>query len=286
MKRFCRDQFRTLGQIELHRTRIGLPGFYNDIQALIVLYDDGGTTIPKSSGKKFCRDQIFALGQIEIRRILKGLPGFYDDIQALIDLHKDGGAKVLKSSDPRLDQAKVLWDKGIGCESGFETFEAYLMTVPQIPVSLLADDSNLPLLWLVDSRLSLVKTCEIIGVKFEEPEKDPVPCDDRHEMPIEPFWVRAHSGRRNHYRRMDVCRNECKDNLFAMTAMVAIMGWAQDRSIIKNYEHVLDCPGSVRRLTRHLGASLGVWHGEVILHMDRYKNDPDPYSGSGAFRRG
>ena len=237
--------------------------------------------------KEFNNDQILALREIERSRVKKGLPGFHDDIQALIARYKDG-AKVLKSSDPRLVQAKVLWDKGVGRELGFKTFKTYLATIPQIPASLLADDPNLPLLRLVDPRLGISKSCKLIGIKFEEfgySDADAIACDSRHETPTEPFWVRAHNGRKNRNRRPDVCRNESKDNLFAMTAMVAIFVWVQDPSIIKEGEHVLDCPGSVLRAARGCCACLRVWGGEVKLYLHGHADIADAYFGSGGFRR-
>ena len=237
--------------------------------------------------KEFSNDQILALREIERSRVKKGLPGFHDDIQALIARYKDG-AKVLKSSDPRLIQAKVLWDKGFGRELGFKTFKSYLATIPMIPVSLLADDPNLPLLRLVDPRLGIAKACKLFGIKFEElgySDADAVICDARHETPTEPFWVRAHDGRKNRSRRPDVCRDECKDKIFVMTAMVAIMTWVQDPSIIKQGEHVLDCPGSVPRSARGSCAFLRVWVGEVKLDLLRIAGGAFPHYGAGAFRR-
>jgi len=257
-------------------------------------------------------DQLCALREIERARMKLGLPGFHDDIQTLVDRYKDG-ASALKSNNPRLIQAKVLWDKGVGQNviigfdssvpglDGFgefnenvpgypvwaKSFEEYLATIPEIPEALLADDPNLPLLRLVDPRAGLVKTCELFGILFKEfsySDEDVVAFDTRHEIPNTPFWVRAHDGRKNRNCKPNVCREECKDKLYAMTAMVAIMVWVQDPSIIKENEHVLDCPGSVRRADGCC-AYLHVCGGVVRLVLVRHAGSAAPNCGAGSFRR-
>ena len=233
------------------------------------------------------KGQMRQFREVEAARMKKGLPGLSVEFQAFINTYKDG-AKALKSNDPRLIQAKVLWDKGFGRELNIDSFERYLATIPEIPTSLLAEDSALPLLRLVDPRLGLTKTCELFGIKFKEfgySDADAVACDAHHEIPNTPFWVRAHDGRKNRNRKPNVCRDECKDKLFSMTAMVAIMLWIQDPSIIKQGEHVLDCPGSVHRAARGLCAYLDVWCGEVGLHLHRSAGSAGSNYGAGAFRR-
>lgn len=229
-------------------------------------------------------DQICALREIE-RAIMKdGRGGLGAELQVLIDRCKDG-RRLLSMNNVRVMQAKVLFDKGLG---GDLSFDAYLATIPEIPETLLAHDSGLPLLRLVDPRLGLVKTCKLFGIKFEEfgySDADAAPSDPRHEIPNTPFWVRAHDGRKNRNRKPNICRDECKDKLFAMTAMVAIMVWVQDPSIIKQNEHVLDCPGSVLRHARGRCACLEVWRGEVGLCLSSAAALEHPYYGSGGFRR-
>lgn len=176
-------------------------------------------------GKKLKTGQIGEL--VELDRVCGGIG---DEVAALIKRLTDG-RRLLDTNDVRVIQAKVLFDKGLGDDLGFD---AYLATIPEIPETLLADDPNLPLLRLVDPRLGLVKTCKLFGIKFEEfgySDADAVACDARHEMPNTPFWVRAHDGRKNRNRKPNVCRDKCKDKLFAMTAMVAIMVWVQDRAL-------------------------------------------------------
>lgn len=229
--------------------------------------------------KKLTPGQIGEL--VELDRVSGGIG---DEVAAPIKRLTDG-RRLLGTNDVRVIQAKILFDKGLGGEL---SFEAYLATIPEIPETLFADDPNLPLLRLVDPRLGLVKTCKLFGIKFEElgySDMDAVSCDARHEIPNTPFWVRAHDGRKNRNRKPNICREECKDKLFAMTAMVAIMVWVQDPNIIKEGEHVLDCPGSVRRAVRGCCAYLGVWGGEVKLDLSRNAGDADPNCGSGGFRR-
>ncbi|MCI0479515.1 hypothetical protein L0Y59_03140, partial [Candidatus Uhrbacteria bacterium] len=91
-------------------------------------------------------------GQIrELLDIDRARGGIGPEFQELISRLTSGGVGM-KNDDPRAVQAKVLWDKGFGRESGCRSFQDYLATIPEIPPELVDDDPRFPLLVLVDDR--------------------------------------------------------------------------------------------------------------------------------------
>lgn len=200
---------------------------------------------PNVKGTCFSVDQITELRQIEKTIIEAGGTGIKDQVQELIDRLSAGGIVKEKTKDPRIIQARRFWKKGWGRELGFKKFQQYLDTIPEIPLSLLADRPDLPLLVLVDPRLGIVKSCRLAGLKYEEygwNDKTLEPYDDRHNIPTDkPYWIRASDGSPNLKRKPSDCRDECIGQLFAGTADVGIAIWIQ----YSPRGHVMDLPGSV-----------------------------------------
>jgi hypothetical protein len=210
---------------------------------------------------------------------------FLADLEALLD-----GRLVprVESDDPRLVQAKRLWDKGWGRELGFETFDDYLATIPEIPDFLAADDPELPLLFLADPRLGLTRSCQLLGVRYTEfgyNDESAEPWDARHCDPVEPFWFRCHNGRPNRNRKPVDCWAECRGNRLAGTAIVGLMAYIHKPDIVKEGEWVIDLPGSVFRRTRDYCACLRVWDGRAKLGLLRDARVARPHCGSLVFRR-
>lgn len=186
----------------------------------------------------------------------------------------------------RVAQARRPFDLGFGGED--VEFETYLEGIPEIPKSLIADDPNLPYLFLADPRLGLVESCRLIGIKYAElgyTDESAGPYDDRHRDPVEPFWFRCSDGRPNRKRKPIDCRTECTGVLLAGTAMVGIMAYAHKSDIVKEGERVIDLPSSVYRVVRGYCACLKVWHGEPLLRLDRNAKVAVPHCGSLVFRR-
>ena len=226
----------------------------------------------------------------QIRHLLdldQGGPGLGAELQAFFRQVTSGGVAG-KSGDPRVIQAKRLWDRGFGCELELESFDAYLATIPQIPEGLLGDDPELPLLSLADPRLALTKACRLIGIPHEElgySDGVVVPFSDRYADPKKPFWLRHDDGRPNKDRRPDHCRDKLTGDTLTGTALVGIMAYLHHPEIVVEGEHVIDLPGSVHRGSRAVCAYLKVWDGRVRLHVSRSAGIAGPDYGSLCFRR-
>ena len=238
-------------------------------------------------GQMFGLPHVAQLHEIQQARLRAGQPGIAPEVEELIQRLTSGGVAG-KFTDPREIAAKLLWDKGFGNEAGVDSFEAYLAQIPEIPQSLLADDSEMPLLSLADPRPGLLKACELIGIRHAElgySEGNVVPCDDRHTDPTEPFWFRHDDGRGNRNRRPDLCRDECTGDVLAGTAFVGAFAYLHHQQIVVEDEHILDLPGSVHRDSRFDCAYLGVWGGRVGLCVYGGSGEAGPECGSLRFRR-
>jgi hypothetical protein len=215
------------------------------------------------------------------------LTGIRAEVQELIQRLTSGGVSP-ESDDPRLIQAKRLWDKGWGRELGLDNFEAYLATIPEIPEFLLEDDPELPLLFLADPRLGLARSCQLLGVwyaEFEYSDESAEPWDAHHCDPVEPFWFRCHNGRPNRGRKPKDCRAECRGNRLAGTAMVGLMAYIHKSDIVKEGKWTIDLPGSVSRRDRGCCAYLKVWNGRAGLFLYGVAGVAVPDCGSLVFRR-
>lgn len=208
--------------------------------------------------------------------------GLRRELQAFIRQVTSGGVAG-KSDDPRVIQAKILWDLGFGRELKIDSFDSYLATIPEIPTSLLAHNPELPLLVLVDPRLRYVKSCRLAGLKYEEygwTDETLVPVDDRHALASDtPYWVRAHDGSPNLNRRPSDCRAECSGRRYAGTADVGIAIWIQ----YGPRNHVMDLPGSVHAALRGSCAYVSPF-GDPRLLASR-DGDAHPECGTVVFVR-
>jgi hypothetical protein len=164
----------------------------------------------------------------------------------------------------RIWQAKIWWDRlSRATNPRFDSFEAYLATVPPIPDSLLDDDPHLPFLTLADITLPTVDLARVIGVRLEtNVEMDRmISCDPRHMAPAASFWFRAHDGRPNSGKQPDDCRLTLGYNQLAGTIPVGLALYLQYPGVMAEREHGLDLPGSVHQLQQSLCARLMIRDG-------------------------
>jgi len=194
-----------------------------------------------------------------------------------------------KPDDARVKQARVWWDKVISraIKPGFTSFEAYLVTVPEIPEVLQEEDLFLPLLTLGDSNVPRTERAKLIGVKHAEFGYDNntlVPFDARHEIPRGPFWFRAHDGRVNNGKKPTECRDACVGKLLAGTADIGLALLLQHPDVAVEGEHAMDLPGSVHRGDRAYCSYLKVWDGSPKLNV-HLGDDAGSFYGTVVFRR-
>ncbi len=216
-------------------------------------------------------------------------PGLHDEFQSFIRQITSGGVAG-KMTDPRVAMAKRFWDRGFGRDPrvGAKNFKAYLAGIPKIPEGLVAEDSELPLLSLCDPRPGLLRSCKMLGIQFQEfgyAEDSVKPFDYRFPLPTEPFWFRHDDGRKNRGRRPDHCRGELVGDVLAGTALEGVFAYAHHPTIVVENEHVIDLPRTVNRARRVRCAYLGVWRGQVEIHLSGSSDSADPGYGALRLRR-
>ncbi|MBI4256534.1 hypothetical protein HY626_00580 [Candidatus Uhrbacteria bacterium] len=224
---------------------------------------------------------------IEIDRAGDGIGNL---VQELIIRLTSGGVAG-KMTDPRGTMAKRLWDRGFGRDSAIKAknFKAYLAAIPQIPASLIAEDSDLSLLSLADPRPGLLRACQLLGIQYEElgyADGDAEPFDERFMIPAAPFWFRHDDGRANSNRRPDHCRDElATGDIQVGTATEGIFAFAHHPQIVVEGEHIIDLPGTVHHSRRVHCAYLRVWSGRVGLDLSGDSGFADPSYGALRVRR-
>ncbi|MFH1078399.1 MAG: hypothetical protein V1745_03945 [Patescibacteria group bacterium] len=218
----------------------------------------------------FTTGQISQLHEIERARVRAGLPGLRQDLQDLIRrsaVVADPKPKILGDTHYpedyiRHDQAKVSWGKGWGKELGFRTFEDYLATIPEVPPELVDDDPRFPLLVLVDARLGIKKSCELLGIQNTFDDAYSIASDGSAAEPSV-YWMRSQEGRRYVGQSMESCRAQFEEDEIGVTLQEGVMMVAQNQWGLFGWR--MDCPGSVCAESRNLFSSIDWIHGEYYV---------------------
>lgn len=165
--------------------------------------------------------------------------------------------------DFRTEQARRLWQLGfgrarkqkifhdlilrfLGWDLSKRGFDQYLSAIPEIPDSLLTDDDEFRCLVLVDPRQGLTKSCELAGVRFAElgyGEHSLLQYSERDVHPADPFWARVDDGEEQALSSPAESRETCQNNVYPLTAMVAVMLFLQYK--LGELKASLVTPGSV-----------------------------------------
>ena len=240
----------------------------------------------------FTTRQVGELLKIEDTRLKRGESGIRQELQALIDRLKSGGVAG-KADNPRVAQAKRLWDLGIGQELGFPNFEKYLATIPRIPSQLVLPDREFPLCVLVEPRLPLKMLCALGNVDFDGDDNTfvpwyPPPSLDPRNQPW-PYWIRMQDGRKNRNRSVVDCRHDFAKNELGLTAFEGVSAYIQHPEVVTDLTqcngHAMDLPGSVYRGDRALAAHFQVLSGRVELNWAGIDDDASSECGSASCRK-
>ncbi len=192
-----------------------------------------------------------------------------------------------RGTDPRLAQATRLWRYHFDRDPTVRAqgFTGYLKGTPQIPESLIAEDSNLPFLALADPRPGISQICRLLGIyptpKFAN--HDLVPFDRHLELPTGPFWFRHDGGCQNVGRCPDECRDDHEPGILIGTAMVGLFAIAHDQHLLEEGMGI-DLPGSKRLGIPSHCACVMVVEGVVRMGTQREVGVALPYWGTLRFR--
>jgi len=143
------------------------------------------------------------LSEIQNARLRRGMPGIGSHVEDLIARLTSGGVAG-RSDDPRIVQAKRLWDLCADGELGAATFDEYLVTIPSIPLCLLGGEGRLaefPYLVLEEPRVPIKRLCEFCGIDHRDDEFRP--AHEPFADPKKPHWLRLNNGRKNLGRKTD-----------------------------------------------------------------------------------
>jgi hypothetical protein len=230
-------------------------------------------------------DQHVTTGQItEFLTIDRAGSGFRRQFQAFIRGLSQGGVEGSKTSAKvarrletlRRAQAQRYWDFqvefGSAWISGYESFEDYLATIPEVSTWLQEDDRDFPLLVLVETRYSLRRLCLFAGVQFDGDDDTFVACDDRHREFTKPTWIRVQEGRRNRGQAACNCRKSFGQNELGLTALQGVCLYVQYPQAVSEVTqpgaHAMSLSGSIYRDNRDDVARLSLWNGKPRLHWD------------------
>ena len=164
--------------------------------------------------------------------------------------------------DPRIAQAKILWDKGFGRELKMSSFEEYLASIPVVPSR--PSIEYFDRLVLVERRVTLVAACRLSSLKFGGNDNIFVPFDLNETRPDSVYWMWSHDGRRNRNRRPSDCRDAFQTGEIGCDAHEGVAIYAQDHAVING--HNMDLPGSVYVERSDVCARVGHWSGELQLY--------------------
>jgi hypothetical protein len=192
-----------------------------------------------------------------------------------------------KSDDLREVQAKRLWDKGFGRDVDSEAyayiddFTSYLRSIPPIPEHLMAHDDRFPELILVDARVSITKTCELLGIDYGGDNQTFEDFDPKKARTDKVYWVRLQDGKKNHSKSVQTCRSEFAKDELGLTVHEGLALFAQNPESFRSF--ALDITGSVSRDYRDDAACLDWFRDRPKLrwYFDAYEY---PYYGSGSRR--
>jgi len=172
-------------------------------------------------------------------------------VQMLINRLTSGGVAGGDEVDYRRCATKVLWDLGFGAFLGYDQFDDYLGSVPQIPSSLDRYSGNFPHIVLVDGRLCesdgsyrLHTICNLCGVKYSLNESlSSDRSSDKHPFQ-DVYWMRCTDGKSNRGVRGDHYVRSLTEDQLGLNALEGLMMLFQVPEVF-GVRYVAKLPGSI-----------------------------------------
>lgn len=191
---------------------------------------------------------------------------------------KDQHLATKQTDDPRIIQATRFWELGFGSAFGFGKLEHYLTTIPEIPAELVGEDERFPVLLLVEPRLGLNRSCQLVGIDCGYKDHEIVPAVKCHPEFTVPTWIRVRYGYWG-WSAYD-CRKAIKGKgAAAITALQGACLYAHRRDLWSGHEAVF--AGSAVRSGREETVELlrlSMLGHSVSLHPRHYKSGDGDYA--------
>ena len=268
--RLTMPQLRELGLIDMagegiaQAVRCLVDGYYPQGEGPIWAW-------PREDAKRYKRMK--SCEYTELIRIDRAFDDVGTRVQELIARLTSGGV-VLKTDDPRIIQAKVLWDKGLGQKviigfdpnmPGIDGFGEYNVSVPGTPVAAknfaeyLATIPEPPprppieylnKLILVDRRVYLVDACRMADLWYAGHNKSSVPFDPNATKQFgDVYWIWCQDGRRNRDKAPSTCLREFAVGEVGLDDFEFVALYLQDPTVIGTKEdpHYLHLLGSMHK---------------------------------------
>lgn len=209
---------------------------------------------------------------LDERMRARGSRGVGSDVRMLIDV-VGAGESLSTHVDPRLLQAQILWERGVGRALGFADMAAYLQTIPPVPASLRTENGQYPYLVLVDPRLSPLVLTELFGIlPLEGQEMAHALAAD---VAGEAYWIRCQGGTPYLGQRVDLVEASLAGGETGLSILEGLCFVAQYPTIIDL--HCLDLSRSAVGSQKTI-ACIGTWDGQKELRT-RWRDYPDQRFG-------
>jgi hypothetical protein len=203
-------------------------------------------------------------------------PGIAAEVLAIVEAQEAalGVPKPKRLNTAREIQARRLWDLGIGRALKYESFEAYLATIPE-PAEEIAEKSYLT---LVEPRIDLQKLCELAHIQYALNNRV-LTYAPRHFEFTEPTWIVIDPGRGLRRHTVSEYMEALANGEFGLTALQGIFAYIHQPSVLGDLEVktglALDLPGSRLENTPWYVACLRSKDGLVSLgHRDGSQVEP------------
>lgn len=205
----------------------------------------------------------------EARRA-QGLPSLGTDVRLVIDAAA-ANESISLAVNPRLAQARALWDAGFGMEVGAKTFAEYLQGIPSVPDELKHENSAFPHLILVDARVAASAACRLLGV---QPKGNDMTAQMKHlNEKGSVYWIRCQDGGRHLGRSVKEAESKFEAGEQGLSAIEGLALVAQMPELLTS--QYLDLANSTHEGFENSTACLGTWSGNAELRW-RWRDHEDP----------
>lgn len=203
-----------------------------------------------------------------------GRAGIEKEIQYVVDELETGGS-LLSHGNPRIIQARRLWDIGFGKALGYTDFKSYLETIPSAPRETQISPEKFPELVLVDSRLEPQHICLLLGIVKHGWRMGGMTAPVVKERPV--YWIFCQNGERYLGKSVRNAKNLFEDGEVGLNEIEGLALTTQTPYILE--DHYIDLPKTEHEFMENQVACLGTW-GKTLGLRWRWNDYEDPRCGT------